>query len=258
MEKINEELAVATTPSMEMSVEDKQALDAIRHEGGAGDVAAILPSFKMEHTTNREGEPNPDKGQFSLSTRDEMGEWHKQLLGETLDCQIVLQRYMLQMVDGDKRYSSPEFDNTSDVIKLYESIGQGDDKKNSLYAEGNVSQLSAKFMITKNNRTFSELKLLYVLYMQVNGQLVKWRTNMSATMSYRKYQKLTTPFAVITTLGREEAQNGAVKFYAIKFTPKSKLTNFAEILEAQRTLRASLQGNGYDDAGEDVKEYQAQ
>jgi hypothetical protein len=240
-----------------MSVADKQALDAIRHEGGAGDVAAVLPSFKMEHTTNREGEPNPDKGKFSLSTRDEMGEWHKQLLGEQVEAQIILQRYMLSMTDGDKRYSSPEFDNTSDIVKLYESIGQGDNRKNSLFAEGNVNQLSSKFMITKNNRTFSELKLLYVLYMQVNGQLVKWRTNMSATMSYRKYQKDTTPFAVKTLITREEAQNGAVKFYAIKFKPIEKLTNFAEILEAQRVLRASLQGNGYDDA-EEVKEYQAQ
>ena len=262
---LNEQQIIAAQENVALSVADKLTLEEIRKEGGAGDVMVMLPSLKMEHTTDRDGNPNNDKGQFSISTRDEMGEWHKELLGEQIECQIVLQRYTLALTDGDKRYSSPEFDNTNDIIKLYESIGQGDDRKNSLYAEGNVNQLSQKFMVTKNNRTFSELKLLYVLYLQVNGQLVKWRTNMSATMAYRKYQKETTPFAVKTLVTREEMQTGTVKFYSIKFKPITKLTNFAEILEAQRALRTSLQGNAVQSYDEeepsnrgDLSKYQSQ
>lgn len=229
----------------ELAKTREEQLLAMRQLGGTPESSSlVLPLLKLEHTLNVEGEPNPDKGNFTLARKDGLGNWKKEVLGEEIRIHLLIQRYVLSMRDGDISYSSPEFDNPNDIVKLWKSVGQGDDRKSELFDENTPGELSKKFLITKNNRTFSQLKLLVVLYgeMEVGDkiEMVKWSTNVSGTVGYRKYARKTTPFAVLTKITREEATSGTNKYYQPKFTVIEEMPDFEEVIKQQNNLLASI------------------
>lgn len=223
----------------------EEQLLAMRNLGGTPENSnLILPSLKLEHTLSPDGEPNPDKGNFTLSRRDALGNWKKEVLGEEIVMHFLLQRYNLSFRDNDIHYSSPEFDNPNEIVRLWKSTGQGDDRKSELYDENTPGELSKKFLITKNNRTYSQLKLLVVLYGELEHsdkiEMVKWSTNVSATVGYRKFARKTTPFAVLTRVTREEALSGTNKYYQPKFNVLQEMPDFEEVIKKQNNLIASI------------------
>lgn len=235
-----------------------QQLAKLREQGGATESSAlVLPLLKLEHTTIV-GDPNPNKGKFSLSRKNNLGEWEKEILGDEVAMQILLQRFVLSFVDNDISYSSMEFDNPNEIVRLWKSTGQGDDRKSEMYAEDTPAELSKKFLIKKNDRVVSQLKLLVVLYVNLEHdgkiEMVKWPTNVSGTVGYRKYSRKTHPFAVLTKVTREEAISGTNKYYQPKFHIISELADFNEAIEQQEKLKASLNigGNSAVDAALNV------
>jgi hypothetical protein len=222
-----------------------EQLAAMRGLGGTTESSSLrLPLLKLEHTVSAGGEANPDKGKFTLAVKDGLGNWKKSVLGEEIIIHFLLQRYVLSLIDNDTSYSSPEFDNPNEIVRLWRSIGQGDSRKTDLYAEDIPGELSKKFLVTKNNRTASSLKLLVVLYGELEHdgkiELVKWSTNVSGTVGYRKYSRKTTPFAVLTKVGREEALSGSNKYYQPKFTVVQEMPDFEEVIKKQESLITSL------------------
>lgn len=237
-----------TTSSLALTRE--QQLAKMREQGGVSESSAlVLPLLKLEHTTLA-GDPNPDKGKFSLRRKDALGNWEKSVLGEEVLIQILMQRFTLSFVDNDISYSSMEFDNPNEAVKLWKAQGQGDDRKVELYAEGTPAELSQKFLIKKNDRVVSQLKLLIVLYVNLEHdgkiEMVKWPTNVSGTVGYRKYARKTTPFAVLTKVTRDEALSGTNKYYQPKFHVESELPDFEKVLDTQAKLKAQF-GVGIDD-----------
>lgn len=234
--------------STELAKTRDEQLAAMRNLGGASEVGSLtLPLLKLEHTTIK-GEANPDKGLFTLSKKDAMGNWAKEVLGEKIVIHFLVQRFTLSFVDNDISYSSPEFDNANEIVRLWKSTGQGDGRKSELFGEDTPAELAKKFLITKNNRTYSQLKLLVVLYGELEYnkdgnqiiELVKWSTNVSGTVGYRKFSRKTTPFAVLTEVTREEALSGSNKYYQPKFVVLSEMPDFNEVIKKQNNLLADL------------------
>jgi hypothetical protein len=231
----------------------EEQLLAMRAKGGGTESGhLVLPLLKLEHTTGGDGEANPDKGNFTLARKDGLGNWTKEVLGIEIQIHFLLQRYTLQFRDGDNIYSSPEFDNANEVVQLWKSTGQGDTRKSELYAEGTPTELGGKFMITKNNRTQSQLKLLVVLYGELDYkgkyEMVKWSTNVSGTVGWRKFSRKTTPFAVMAKITRIDAVSGTNKYYQPVFSVVGEMPDFAEVLKNQEHLLASIKV-GVDGAG---------
>lgn len=223
----------------------EEQLLAMRAKGGSTESShLVLPLLKLEHTTGVDGEPNPDKGQFTLARKDGLGNWNKEKLGDEIMIHFLLQRYMLQNRDGSIVYSSPEFDNANEPVQLWKSTGEGDDRKTEMYAEGTPAELGNKFLITKNGKTQSQLKLLVVLYGELDHggkvEMVKWSTNVSGTVGWRKFSRKTTPFAVMCKITREEAMSGTNKYFQPKFHVVAELEDFGAVLKAQDNLLASI------------------
>lgn len=223
----------------------EEQLLAMRAKGGTTESShLVLPLLKLEHTTGADGESNPDKGQFTLARKDGLGNWNKEKLGTEIQIHFLLQRYTLQFRDGDNVYSSPEFDNANEVVQLWKSTGQGDARKSELYAEGTPTDLGQKFLITKNNKTQSQLKLLVVLYGELDHggkmEMVKWTTNVSGTVGWRKFSRKTTPFAVMAKITRIDAVSGTNKYYQPVFTVVGEMPDFGEVLKNQEHLLASI------------------
>lgn len=135
----NEVDAPEQKPGALMTTEDKQALAAIRMAGGTdqGGSSLNLPILRLEHTTDFEGEPNPLKGEFTLTRRNQLGEWAKLSLGEFIVGHFIIQRYTLSLTQegGKIKYSSKEFDNPNESVLLFKSQGQGEDRKSEAYKE---------------------------------------------------------------------------------------------------------------------------
>ena len=243
--------AEAPKESTALTVDEKKALAAIKMAGGSDQGGSNLnvPLLKLEHTTNFEGETNPLKGQFTLTRRTPLGEWQTTELGDMITCQFILQRYYLTMTkDGGKiKYSTKEFDNPNERVLLFKSEGKGDDRKVTPYAENTPNELAKDFLrketVGGKERVTSDLKLLYVLYLKLEGsdEIVKWKTNVSAAMAYRKYQNSgVIPFAVITKVTREEAKAGSNKYYRPSMKAVKPLEDFNKVLAEQTSLRETL------------------
>ena len=223
---------------------DRDLLTQINQIGGlAGTDVLAVPSLRLEHTTDATGEPNELKGKFTLSRKDELGQWEKQDLGEEIVIQVLLQRYFFNLMKDKKRYGSKEFDSRDNLVQLFESVGEGDSRSSMLYAEGTPAELAKNFMVQDSKgRTRSELMMQYAIYALYNNELVKWRMNTSATFGYRTYQRQVSPFTVMTKVTRIEKKNGNVKFYAPQFNAVEKLNDFRAVLDKQKDLRMILTG----------------
>ena len=113
-----------------------EQLMAMRNLGGTINESGVLnlPLLRLEHTVIG-GEANPDKGNFTISVKDGLGNWKKEVLGVEIIIHFLLQRYVLSFTDNDINYSSPEFDTPNEVVKLWKSTGQGDNRKSALAEE---------------------------------------------------------------------------------------------------------------------------
>ncbi|MFA6476639.1 MAG: hypothetical protein WCV68_04555 [Candidatus Paceibacterota bacterium] len=224
-------------PTTELVTVDPKVLAEINSLGGGQSMTPKLPQFKLEHTTDGVGEANPLKSHFTLSKPNDLGEYVKTDLGEKVKAQILKQRYCLDMTKGDVRYTSKEFDNNDDIVRLYQSTGQGENRSSTLYSEGTPFELGKNFLV-KNTKgqTYSELMVKFVLYMIVGDEIVRWKLNSSGSVAYKGYARRVKPFVVITELTREEDKKGANKYYRPVFTAVEKLTDFRKILDEQKSL----------------------
>lgn len=223
----------------ELTKSNNELLEQLKQQGGVmqGESIASFPQLKLEHTTDFSGEPNPLKGHFTLSIRDSLGIWDKKDLGEMITLQFLLQRYILSLRKNDTNYSSKEFGQVDEHVQLFKTIGDGENRKTELYKEATPVELGKDFLVKDaKGHVRSELKLLVVLYAKYNNQTVRWKTNLSATMAYLQYAKQVIPFAVNTEITREEAKNGANKFYKPKFKAINKLTDYQQIIKEQNEL----------------------
>lgn len=222
---------------------DQAMLAEIRAQGGGEPLAAKLPMFKLEHVSDGSGEPNPLRGHFTLAKPNDLGEYEKKDLGESVRVQFLYQRYYLDLVKGDVRYSSKEFDTTDSTVALFQSTGFGDSRVSSLYAEGTPYELGKSFLITDSKgKQYSELKLKYVVYAIIDNGLAKWKMNGSATRSYRQYQRMVLPYAVITEVTRSEQTKGTNKYYVPELKAVEKITDLKKVLEEQKDLKELILG----------------
>lgn len=227
------------SPKEDKALVDTKKLEEIRRFGGASETAQRLPIFSLEHTTIS-GEANPLKGHFTLSTRNDLGDWQKKDLGESVDLLFLVQRYRMSCIDGDERYSSPEFDSPQESVKLFKSTGQGDDRKSELYSEGTFNELSGKFIVKEKDRTYSKLRLQFVLYALLGEEIVTWRCNVSATMGFRKFGRDYNPYGIITNITAQEVVKGSNKFYRPVFKVKERFNDLEKILKLQKELRQAF------------------
>jgi len=237
--------------------EDKKNLAAIQMAGGGDQNSYLnLPILRLEHTTGFDGEPNPLKGQFTLSRKNELGEWDKTELGELITGQFILQRYFLSMSQnqGKVKYSSREFDTPTEKVILFKSeTVDGKRKSTPYHTEEKTSDTLSKDFLTKKvvdgkEQIRSDLSLLYVLYLKLEGvdEIVKWKTNVSTTVGWSRYQKSgVVPFSVITEVTREEATAGSNKYFRPNFRATEPLKDFKKVLAGINELRGQLsQSNG--------------
>lgn len=243
-ESIDESIVESTSNASLVVAPNESDLEILRSQGGA-DLAGnfvTFPNLRVEHTTNFEGDPNPNKGQFSVSVQNELGEWEETLLGKKITIQVILQRHRLEMVKrGEGKFTTPEFDEPGAVVPLFVRSENGDGVK--VFAEGSIDELTKKFL-KKNDkgRVFSELRNLYVLYVRVNGEIVKWKQNLSATIAWSKFCKkiMNNQFAYEIDVELIEEKNGTVKYYVPAFTAANRITDIKSVIADQKTLRSEL------------------
>lgn len=207
--------------------------------GGAESGGVYFPSLKLQHTTDFNGDPNPLRGRYTLTTKNDLGEWVAQDLGDTIELQFLMRRYRLYMVKGDTTYSSKEFDSPLEQIQLTQKTGTDlDNMKMALHSTGTVQELQQQFLNRGDDGSVkTDLKLLSVLYCKLNGEVVKWKMNMSGTMSYSQYSKSVMPFGVVTQAAVKEMKNGSVKYYSPLFSALRQIDNVAEAVQQQKDLR---------------------
>lgn len=222
-----------------------EELAVLMQQGGGGEQAnAVFPAFRLEHTTDFDGNDNPLKGHFTITTRNELGEWLANDLGETIEMQILMRRYRLDYKPkgGETEYSTREFDSLMDQVPLTKKTIVGENKKFELFATGTAHELKQhpKFQTTKDDGSIkSELQLLSVLYCKVGDAVVRFKTNISATISFNNYSKQVMPFGVITQVTPEEMKNGTVRYFKPNFKAVRPLTKeeITKTIELQKELR---------------------
>jgi len=203
----------------------------------------IRPTFaqlKLEHVTDRDGEPNPLRGHYTLSRKNDLGEWVKEDLGEEIKVHWLMQRYFLKMVKGDDIYSSGEFDSELESIQLWKR--NTETKNNELFKEGLPDQLKKMFLKKDDKgKVYSELKKLSKLYGTINGELVAFKLSGTGTWAWSDYSKLVTfPAAVITTMVAHPDKKGTLKWYVPVFKATEKITDFAKLKEQLTELKSMV------------------
>ena len=226
-----------------ISDEDRALLQNL---GGGAELGGVyFPSFKLQHTMDFNGDPNELRGHFTITEKDELGNWNTQDLGETVELQFLIRRYRLYLKKGDTTYSSREFDSQLDQINLTQQTGEGDNQKFVLHSTGTVKELQQQFLVQNDEgKVSSELKLLSVLYAKHGETLVKWKMNMSATMAYSRYAKSVMPFEVVTKMTVEEKKNGAVKIYSPIMVADRKISDVQDAIQTQKGLRGVFAAQG--------------
>ena len=207
--------------------------------GGAEQGGVFFPSLRLQHTTDYNGDANPLKGHYTLTERNDLGEWIAQDLGDTIELQFLMRRYRLYMVKGDTTYSTKEFDSPLEQIQLTQKVGTDiENMKMRIHSTGTVQELQQQFLNRGDDGSVkTDLKLLSVLYCKIGDQVCKWKMNMSATMAYSKFAKSVMPFAVITECKAQELKNGSVKYYAPLFRAVRGIDDVKAAVEAQKGLR---------------------
>lgn len=200
---------------------EKQAkLDKLRADGGASEpLRASFPALRLEHTTNFEGDANENKGKFTLTRKNPAGIEEVQVLGESIEIEILKQRYVLSLGQNNNKtkYSTREFDrDTKDngVVRLYKREGDANDD----LGEKPVHEWLSMFPnTTPTSKKRSDMWVLYVIYARFNGQIIKWKTNVSAMVAYGNYQRDVNVFGVTTKITSKEEKNGTNKYYVPVF-----------------------------------------
>lgn len=150
---------------------------------------------------------------------------------------ILFQRKQLRYYDEeDKKYtSSPVFDSNNETVVLFR------DRKE--FARGTVEELKAMFPgKDKKGKDISLLKDEKILYVLVNGDLHQLNLHGSSMWAFTKYAGKVVPPSVVTILGSEAKENGAVAWNQMTFTAKRKLTSeeaemaIAKLSEIKRAI----------------------
>lgn len=199
---------------------------------------ANIPTLKLEHTTTIEGEPNELRGHFTVSRKNELGEYIKQDLGPTIKFEFLLQRYFLKLIKGNDSYSSSEFESETDIVALWKRTGDASE----LYTEGVPYEIQKRFLKKDDqNRIRSELNRLVKIYVLLNGELVAWKLSLTGTIAWSKYQRLVT-FAsgVVTAAGAIEMKKGTVKYYQPEFKADSKIKDLKLVKDNIQNLKDLL------------------
>src|SRR3990172_11840983 len=103
---------------------DEQMMTLHKLGGSLQGTAPAIPMLRLEHTTDNQGEPNPLKGHYTIARRNPLGEWDKIDLGETIELHFLVQRHYCLLVKGNDKYSSSEFDDPMQSIKLFKRSGE--------------------------------------------------------------------------------------------------------------------------------------
>ena len=123
------------------------------------------------------------------------------------------------------------------MVQLWESIGQGDERKGTLFAEGTPYDLGKKFLVTDSaGKTRTELVLKIVLYVRIGEQTMKWKMNTSGTFAYKSFCRNTNPFIVKVAVSLTEKKKGTNKFYVPVFKATEITKNLREIRDWQQEL----------------------
>lgn len=226
--------------------ERQKKLNELRDKGGATEsLKQTFPSLRLEHTTDMEGEPNQYKGQFTLLSKDKKGENIVEALGKNIKMDILKQRYMLSMTknNGKDKYSTREFDKDikdGGKVILFKRVDNAD--KADQLGEKTVAEWLADFPNTDaNSKRHSDLWVLYIIYARLpDGRIVKWKTNVSAMVSYGNYQRNVNVFGVTTEVTSEEKKNGANKYYVPEFHAVAEIEDLDTQINDQALLNQIL------------------
>lgn len=206
------------TPAID--AERQAKMNRLREAGGATEnLRQAFPSLRLEHVTDFNSEPNPNRGKFTVTVKDNLGNDVVTVLGDTIELEILKQRYVLGMTKNNnkEKYSTREFDKeTKDngAVHLYKRVG---DQNDDLGAKPVVEWLKTFPNTDPTSKKHSDLWVQYVIYARLNGVIVKWKTNVTAMVAYGNYQRNVNVFAAVTQVTVEEKKNGSNKYYVPVF-----------------------------------------
>lgn len=167
--------------------------------------------------------------------------WTKHFLdGETQDVIICYHRRQLRMYDSslEKFYSTPVFDNASQVLPLYL------DKQ--VVKQGTQKELQDMFpALTLKGKPSSKLKEETILYVIYEGVLHQMNLSQSSKWSFKDYSKNVNPSTVITTLGTSEETFGTNTYRKLTFANKCLIDadQFELVSDSQSTLKAVVESD---------------
>ncbi len=239
----DEMIAKPEPETVAIAVPDEKMIAEIKELSNTKNTDTIeFPMLKLQHVTTIDGEPNELRGHFTKVTKNDMGDWITEDLGETIKMQFLMQRFFLKMMKGEDLYTSSEFESDMDKIALWKRRGE----ESEMVGEDTPHNLQGKFLKKDDqNRVRSELNKLSKLYVMLNGEVMIWKLSLTGTIAWSKYTKLINfPAGVITAVGRTEEKKGTIKYYVPAFKALERITDLTAIKDNIQILRDLLPRSG--------------
>ncbi len=141
-------------------------------------------------------------------------------IGMSVTADVLYERYRLSYYDSANNayVSSPVFDDTKEVIKLFSGGKE--------YASGTVAELQAmpEFTIEEDGKKKCKLQLQKVLYMVYNGELHEMTLSLSNGFAWRKYKQENMVPLVHTVFDSKKTEHGGNKYNELTYTVGGYLT----------------------------------
>lgn len=145
--------------------------------------------------------------------------WEKDEIGTEIEAIILYERKQLKFFDGEKYTSSPIYDSNDQIIPLFKDKvevdrGTPDELKGRKEYQGTSAKGKAISKLEDN-------KILYVLYNDEVYQMNLRGTSMYAFMTYKRSVQ---PNKVLTLMGSESKENGAIAWNQMTFENVRSIT----------------------------------
>lgn len=216
-----------------MTVASAQALAelAAQFPVEKGFTSLILPRLGMFGQDKFEGKGKnavlvQEGGVFYLDHEsDEVNEegkkvWTKDIIeGATIDLIIMYRRKQLSYYDesAEEYTSSPVFDTDDEIVPLFLN-------KNEVN-RGTPAELKKDYKYTGvDGKVKNGLKDNYILYVLYKDEMYQMNLHGSSMYAFITYARKTAVPTVLTTIGSEDKENGAIAWSQMVFTPTRQLT----------------------------------
>lgn len=166
--------------------------------------------------------------------------WKKEEIGDTAEAIILFERKQLRFFDsGDQTYtSSPVYDADDQVVPLFKGKEQVD--------RGTSTELRSREEYqgtTAKGKATSKLEVNKILYVWYEGKIFQMNLRGSSMYSFIKYRKEVTPSVVLTRMGSEAKEAGAINWNQMTFKMVRPLTTeeLKTVVGHVREIQASIE-----------------